>query len=42
MREENTILDIASREMLEELIEISNDLLKKAGLIEMNEKLKTF
>jgi len=28
--------------MLQELIEISNDLLKKAGLIEMNEKLKPF
>jgi hypothetical protein len=40
--EESTILNIASKETLEELTEISNDLLKKAGLIEMNEKLKTF
>jgi len=39
---EGNLLDIASREMLQELIEISNGLLKKAGLIEMNEKLKTF
>ena len=40
--EENNILDITPKETLEELIEISNDLLKKAGLIEMNEKLKSF
>lgn len=40
--DENNILDIASKETLEELTEISNDLLKKAGLIEMNEKLKSF
>ena len=40
--DENNILDIASKETLVELTEISNDLLKKAGLIEMNEKLKTF
>lgn len=40
--DENNILDIASKETLAELTEISNDLLKKAGLIEMNEKLKTF
>jgi hypothetical protein len=40
--EETNILNIARKETLEELIEISNELLKKAGLIEMNEKLKTF
>jgi hypothetical protein len=40
--EENNILDITGKETLQELIEISNDLLRKAGLIEMNEKLKSF
>jgi hypothetical protein len=40
--DKGNILNIASKETLEELTEISNDLLKKAGLIEMNEKLKTF
>ncbi len=40
--DENNILNIASKETLEELTEIANDLLKKAGLIEMNEKLKDF
>lgn len=40
--EESNILDIAPQETLQELTEISNDLLKKAGLTDMNEKLKTF
>lgn len=40
--DENNIFDIASKETLVELTEISSDLLKKAGLTEMNEKLKTF
>ena len=40
--DESNTLNIASKEALEELTEISNDLLKKAGLIEMNEKLKSF
>jgi hypothetical protein len=40
--EDSNILNIASKETLEELTQISNDLLKKAGLIEMNEKLKNF
>lgn len=40
--EESNILDITPQETLQELIEISNDLLKKAGLTDMNEKLKTF
>jgi ketol-acid reductoisomerase len=40
--EEGNILDIAPQETLQELIEISNDLLKKAGLTDMNEKLKSF
>lgn len=40
--EESNILDITPKETLEELNEISDELLKKAGLIEMNEKLKTF
>ena len=40
--EEVNILDIAQKETLEELNAISDELLKKAGLIEMNEKLKTF
>lgn len=40
--EETNILDIAPQEALQELTEISNDLLKKAGLTDMNEKLKTF
>jgi hypothetical protein len=31
--EESSILDIAPKETLEELAELSNDLLKKAGLI---------
>ena len=40
--DDGNILDIAPKETMEELTEISNDLLKKAGLIEMNEKLKSF
>ena len=39
---DDSILDIAPKETLEELNSISEELLKKAGLIEMNEKLKTF
>ena len=40
--ETNNILDIAPKETVEELNAISDELLKKAGLIEMNEKLKSF
>lgn len=40
--EESNILDIAPKETLQELTAISDEILKKAGLIEMNEKLKTF
>ena len=40
--ETNNILDIAPQETVQELNAISDELLKKAGLIEMNEKLKTF
>ena len=40
--DESNILNIVTKEVLEELTEISNDLLKNAGLIEMNEKLKSF
>ena len=39
---DDSILDIAPKETMEELNAISEELLKKAGLIEMNEKLKTF
>ena len=38
--ETHNILDIAPQEMVQELNAISDDLLRKAGLIEMNEKLK--
>ena len=38
---DDNILDIAAKETLEELNGIPDELLKKAGLIEMNEKLKT-
>jgi len=38
----NNILDVAPAETVQELNVISDELLKKAGLIEMNEKLKTF
>lgn len=40
--ESNNILDIAPAETVQELNTISDELLKKAGLIEMNEKLKSF
>lgn len=40
--ETNNLLDIAPKETVEELNAISDELLRKAGLIEMNEKLKTF
>ncbi len=40
--EANNILDIAPQETVQELNAISDELLKKAGLIEMNDKLKTF
>jgi hypothetical protein len=39
---DDSVLDIAPKETLEELNSISEELLKKAGLIEMNEKLKSF
>ncbi|HXB42742.1 MAG TPA: hypothetical protein VNV85_01730 [Puia sp.] len=37
-----SILDIVSGETLKELAALSAELLNKAGLSEMNEKLKTF
>ena len=37
-----SVLEIVSRETLQELSEISRELLDRAGLAEMNEKLKTF
>jgi hypothetical protein len=37
-----SILEIVSKETLQELSEISVQLLTKAGLMEMNEKLKSF
>ncbi len=40
--ERDNILDIAPKETWQELNAISDELLKKAGLIEKNEKLKTF
>lgn len=40
--EGSNVLDIAPKETLQELTAISDELLKKAGLIEMNEKLKSF
>jgi hypothetical protein len=40
--EEDNILNIASKETWEELAAISDDILKKAGLIEINEKLRSF
>lgn len=39
---DDNILGITSKETLEELNAISDELLKKAGLIEMNEKLNAF
>ncbi len=40
--EQENILDIAPEETLKELSEISDELLKKAGLTDMNQKLRTF
>jgi hypothetical protein len=37
-----SVLDIVPKETLQELSEIAVELLSKAGLTEMNEKLKTF
>jgi hypothetical protein len=37
-----SILEIVSKDTLQELSEISQQLLTKAGLMEMNEKLKAF
>lgn len=37
-----SILDIASPETLNELLKLADDLLEKGGLMEMNEKLKSF
>jgi hypothetical protein len=37
-----SILDIVSKETFAELGALANELLEKAGLAEMNEKLKTF
>lgn len=37
-----SILDTISKETLKELAEICSELLNKAGLTEMNDKLKTF
>ena len=37
--EENSIIDIASKQTFDELREVANELLTKAGLMEMNEKL---
>jgi hypothetical protein len=39
---DDNILGITAKETLEELNAISDELLKKAGLIEMNEKLNEF
>jgi len=38
----NNIIDMAPQETVQELTAISDELLNKAGLIEMNEKLETF
>ncbi len=40
--EETNVLDFAPRETLQELNQISEELLTKAGLTDMNEKLKLF
>ncbi len=40
--EQENILDIAPEETLKELSEISDELVRKAGLTDMNEKLKSF
>ena len=37
-----SILDIASAETLDELSKLADDLLQKGGLLDMNEKLKSF
>jgi hypothetical protein len=37
--EENSIIDTASNETFDELRKVANELLTKAGLMEMNEKL---
>ena len=37
-----SVLDIVSKETLQELSAIASELLNKAGLTEMNEKLKAF
>lgn len=42
INEEEDILSIASKQTLEELNQIAGELLNKAGLVEMNEKLKLF
>lgn len=39
-QKEHTILDIASPEIRQELLVISEELLKKGGLLEMHQKLK--
>ena len=39
---DDNILATAPKEVLEELNAISDELLRKAGLIEMNDKLKSF
>jgi hypothetical protein len=39
---ETNVLDIVPTETMEELKEVATDLLRKAGLSEMNEKLKGF
>jgi len=38
----NSILEIIPKEILQELLSVSADILQKAGLAEMNEKLKAF
>jgi len=38
----NNIFDMAPQETVQEMTAISDELLKKAGLIEVNEKLVTF
>ena len=40
--EQQNILDIAPEETLKQLSEISDELVRKAGLTDMNEKLKSF
>ena len=38
----NNVLDIIPKETLQELLALSGEILQKAGLTEMNEKLKAF